>query len=267
MTSTILVVLVAAAGGLLGWLTSLWVHSVAEDPGTEMSVRVPPACPHCHHQLELGDVNPLRSLASGHPTCPNCQGNLAMSWLWYPVLCALIFGATAAVFGAVPALPAMCLLGLIGAAASTTDIRTMLIPARLAWGGLAAGAVALVVTTAIIALTAHRPLSDYAVNLKGAAIGAVGYFGLFFLLNAIRPAALGFGDVRLVAVLGLYLGWLSLNLVVWGILLGAIAGLIFGLAARVGGSGQKYFPYGPGLVAGTLLAVWFHAPLLGGLSA
>ena len=60
--------------------------------------------------------------------------------------------------------------------------------------------------------------------LAGAAIGGAGLFLLYFVLALVSRGGMGMGDVKLAAVLGLYLGFLG-----WGnLLVGAFAAFIFG---------------------------------------
>ena len=64
---------------------------------------------------------------------------------------------------------------------------------------------------------------------RGSACAAV-WFGVFFAIHAASPGSLGFGDVRLVFVLGLALGWLGIGYVLVGL-------FVASLLARSSGSG------------------------------
>jgi leader peptidase (prepilin peptidase)/N-methyltransferase len=180
----------------------------------------------------------------------------------YPLACAAACGASALVLGNAPILPAMMLLCIIGVAAATVDIRTMLIPKKLAWGGLAVGSVAVVATSVWMWAGTNLPFEPYFDRIKSAFLGAAIYLGLFLVIALISPRGIGLGDVRLAAVLGLYLGWIDLRLVLWGILIGSIAGLIVGLASRRMGDRSQPYPYGPGMVVGTVVAIWLNSVLL-----
>ena len=71
-------------------------------------------------------------------------------------------------------------------------------------------------------------------RIRYALVGAALYFGFLFVAHLISPRGMGFGDVKLAAVMGLYVGWLgstlreALALVLWAMLIGFLAGSVFG---------------------------------------
>jgi leader peptidase (prepilin peptidase)/N-methyltransferase len=84
------------------------------------------------------------------------------------------------------------------------------------------------------------------------------------LLRLIYPKGMGFGDVKLAGVLGLYLGWLGYDVLFVGYLAGAILGGVVGIGLILGKrAGRKTtVPYGPFMVAGALVAIFVGAPLV-----
>jgi leader peptidase (prepilin peptidase)/N-methyltransferase len=73
-----------------------------------------------------------------------------------------------------------------------------------------------------------------------------------------EPVAMGFGDVKLAAVLGVFLGWQN---VLVAILLSFIIGAVGGVIARLAG-GSRMVPFGPYLAIGGLLALFVGQPLI-----
>lgn len=99
-------------------------------------------------------------------------------------------------------------------------------------------------------------------NLIGALIGAAAYFVFLLISWFILPSGLGFGDVRLGALLGLFLGWISWPLVLPAMILGSALTVVQGLAVN-GISGRSTpIPFGPALGLGALVTIWVHGPIL-----
>jgi len=74
-----------------------------------------------------------------------------------------------------------------------------------------------------------------------------------------EPVAMGFGDVKLAAVLGAFLGW---QLLLVGIFLAVTIGAVGGILARLLG-GDRLIPFGPYLLGGALLALFFGEAVIG----
>ena len=118
---------------------------------------------------------------------------------------------------------------------------------------------ALVVSIPWIAITSivdgEPELVRYA--LAGGAI----YFGFLFIAHLISPRGMGFGDVKLAAVMGLFVGWLgtslteALVLVLWAMLIGFATGSIYGFGVLLRRRRNRPFPFGPFLAMGTVAAV------------
>lgn len=264
MVSSLALFVICASVGLVGgWLSNVWVHSIVEAADGEYAIEVAPTCTRCGLDITTAAVAPWRLITEDGRQCGTCAEDLDSSWYVYPLVCAAVCGASALILGPAPILPSMMLLCIIGIAAAATDIRTMLIPKKLAWGGLAVGASAVVATSVWMWLDSEEAFEPYLAGMKWAAIGAALYLGLFFVISVLSPAGLGMGDVRLAAVLGLYLGWVNIRLVMWGILLGSVAGLIVGLASRRWSGRKEPYPYGPGMVVGAVVAIWLNGTLLG----
>lgn len=83
-------------------------------------------------------------------------------------------------------------------------------------------------------------------------------------IHLVSPAGMGFGDVRLAFVLGLFLGWISLSHVLAGLFLGvaliAVIGVVLALFRLK--SLQEHIAFGPFLAAGSTLAVFAGEPLI-----
>lgn len=161
---------------------------------------------------------------------------------------AALLAATALGVGLAWALPAFLLLAVAGVLLAVIDLRHRLLPNRVVLPTLVSGA-------ALLLLAA---LADGAwPALARAVLGAVALFGVFLVLAVISPSGLGMGDVKLAAVLGLFLGWLG-----WGaVLVGALAGFVVqALLALVLLSLRRVrrdsdLPFGPAMLVGAALTI------------
>jgi len=248
----IVAALVVVAGTLAGWQGAHLVHRYVEEPETELAVLSDATCPHCEHVLVPADTAPPRWWAGGL-RCPNCRERLPSSWLAVQLAVPLLSLGMVAAFGARWSVVPFLWLVPVLVVAAAIDIRLLLIPRRIVWIGFWVG-VALIAATALPA--GHPEV------LVRALAGAGLYFGVLFVTHLISPGGMGFGDVRLAILLGLYLGRIDLMLTVVGLFLACVFGVVFGLGVRRASGGQRHFPFGPGLAAGTMVAIWFWAPIL-----
>ena len=103
---------------------------------------------------------------------------------------------------------------------------------------------------------------DYGQLLR-AAIGAAVLYAFYFGLVLVYPSGMGFGDVKLAGVLGMYLAWLG-----WAELaVGAFAGFLLGgllggllLVTRKAGRKSK-IPFGPFMLLGAFVGIFIGNPV------
>jgi len=206
-------------------------------------------CPGCEAPVRPRDNVPVVSWLLLRGRCRDCNTGIAAR---YP----LVEGATAILWIAVVAAkwgdPAQLALGLalvtLMVPVVLIDLEHRLIPNKLT-GPFAVLAVALGL--------ALDPGFVPEQLIAGLAAGG------FFLLAALaHPRGMGMGDVKLAAVMGLYLG----RAVAPAIFLGLIAGVLVGAAiiARVGqAEGRKTaVPFGPFLALGAIAALFAGAPVM-----
>jgi leader peptidase (prepilin peptidase)/N-methyltransferase len=173
----------------------------------------------------------------------------------------LVEAGTGAVFvvmtlriGFEPELPAFLYLGAIGVALALIDLDVKRLPNVIVLPSY-------LVAGVLLALAAL--VSDGWDDLFRAGIGMVVLYGFYFLLALIYPAGMGFGDVKLAGVLGLYLGWLGWAELVAGGFLGFLfGGVVGGALMAVRRAGRKStIPFGPFMLAGALVAILWGGAL------
>jgi leader peptidase (prepilin peptidase) / N-methyltransferase len=159
--------------------------------------------------------------------------------------------------------PLLFLLPLVpvGVALAVVDLRTRLLPTVVVWPTLG--------MTAVLAVLSGILEGDRDALVR-AGLGAALVFALFFALWWIHPAGMGYGDVRLSAVLGLalgYLGWPELAIGIYGGFLAfSVPGLLLALLRRDRAVLRAAYPFGPFLLAGALAGVVL-GPLWSGLAS
>src|SRR3712207_9483021 len=136
----------------------------------------------------------------------------------------------------------------IGVTGVQTCALPILLPNRVVLPALAAG-------TALLLLPA---LADGAWSaLLRAVLGAAALFAVYLVLALLSPRGLGMGDVKLAALLGLYLRWLGWAAVVLGALAGFVVQAVVAVALlptrRIGLRGE--LPFGPAMLAGAALVI------------
>lgn len=161
---------------------------------------------------------------------------------------AVLFALTGARFGTSWELPAYLVLAAVGVLLAVVDLRHRLLPDRIVFPALGAGLPLLAVAAAA---------EDGWPALLRAVLAAAALFAVYLGMALIWPGSLFMGDVKLAALLGLYLGWLGWETVFWGAALGfvvqAAASLVLLALRRVELRGE--LPFGPAMLAGAALAI------------
>lgn len=205
------------------------------------------ACPHCGHAITAMENIPLLSWLWLKGRCRACQAPISARYPLVELLTALLSLVVAATFAPGWGLLAALLLTWVLVALTFIDLDKMLLPDQLTlpllWGGLLfnlAGGFA--------------PLSD-------AVIGAMaGYLVLWSLYWAFKlltgKEGMGYGDFKLLAALGAWLGWQALPIV---LLLSSLVGAFIGIGLILlrNHHQNKPIPFGPYLaIAGWIALLW-----------
>ena len=110
----------------------------------------------------------------------------------------------------------------------------------------------------VLILGFHALQNSLTKSLVSAGVCAISGVAISFLTNKFSKGGLGAGDVRLMAVLGWHLGFLSHSVAIWAMFAACCFASIFGLAmvAVRRGSLQHRIAFGPFLALGTVLAIF-----------
>ena len=250
--STTVVVVLSALGGLLvGSFLNVVIWRV---PRGESIARPPSHCPHCGNAVRPRDNIPVLSWLLLRGRCRDCAATISRRYPLVEVATAVVFAVMASRFGWDAVLPAFLYLGAIGVALWMIDLdvkrlpNAIVLPSYIVGGGL---------------LTVAAMVGGEWAALLRAALGMGALYGFYFVLAYVYPAGMGFGDVKLAGVLGLYLGYLGWAEVVTGGFLGFFFGGVVGLALMaVRKAGRKsQIPFGPFMLAGAMVAILWGGAL------
>ncbi len=165
------------------------------------------------------------------------------------VVTAVLFAGTALRFDADWVVPAYLVFFVCLVSVSVIDSQLQIIPNRIVYPTIFAS----------VPLLALAALAGNEWDRFGQAmLGATMAWLALLVIHLISPSGMGFGDVRLSFVLGLFLGWISLLHVFTGLFLGVLLICVVGavLAVLRLRSLQDHIAFGPFLAAGSTLAVF-----------
>ncbi len=234
-------ILALPAGMIVGSFATVVAHRV---PRRQSFIAGRSACPHCGATIAAYDNIPVLSWIWLRGRCRRCGEPISARYPITELGMAALFAATVLILGTDD--PGELALGLVLCALlviiTLTDLERRVIPNPV----LVAGAV-----IAVVIAAASDP-SSLAERGLSAALAA----GFLLLIALAYPRGMGMGDVKLVAVMGLYLG----RAVAPALLIAFAAGAVVGLAliARRGGAARKHaIPFGPFLALGGVIGLWF----------
>jgi leader peptidase (prepilin peptidase) / N-methyltransferase len=244
-------ILIAAIAGVYGLVIGSFLNVVIwRVPRQESLVKPGSHCPGCDAPIAPRDNIPVLSWLLLRGRCRNCGEPISNRYPFVELLTGVLFAAVGARFFDSWALPAFLLLTAALIAISAIDLELFIIPNRIVYPVGIAGTILLFAAAAIE--------GDWS-SFGSALVGAAGAFTFFLILHLVSPRGMGFGDVRLSFVLGLFLGWLGGLYVFGGLFLGFFLGAVIGIVLIALGSRSRkqHIPFGPFLAAGTMIFVLF----------
>jgi len=234
-------------------------------PRGESLVKPPSHSPACGHKLSPLDLVPVFGWVLLGGKCRYCKGKISVRYPLVEFLCGGLFVSMAVYAGWEWRLIPLCMFALTLLCVTLCDMDTQTIPDGLCIFGAAWGLLWLMGTVAaphlFPPLTGGGTLDWWQDALLGAFCGAFPLFAVDRItLLVAKKDAFGYGDVKLMAMVGLFLGWQrTLIALLFGIVLGGIAG-VFVLRRRKE-EGGTYMPFGPCLALGSLLSLWVGLPV------
>jgi leader peptidase (prepilin peptidase)/N-methyltransferase len=268
-------VIAGVFGAIIGSFLNVVIHRV---PLEESIVFPNSRCPSCGTAIAFYDNLPVLSYVLLGAKCRKCKEHISFRYPAVELLTAVLFAGVAWHDGLSAALPFDLVFVSALFALVFIDAEHMILPNVITYPGIV---FALVARVAIPLLTgtphfddvpslAHGALAGmplWVVSLAGALIGALIGGGSLWLMGwtweKLRGIeAMGLGDVKMMFMVGAYLGWrLTILTIFVGVLGGSIIGIL--LMARQGQRNmQMLLPFGVFLGLGAIAALLFGAPLV-----
>ena len=261
--------------GVLGAIIGSFLNVVIHRLPLEESIVFPNSrCPSCGATIAFYDNIPVLSYVMLRGRCRSCKGPISARYPAVELLTALLFVIVTWRFGVTAALPFDLIFVSALVALIFIDAQLQILPDAITKPGIV---FALVARVAIPYLTGHPHFDDlpglledslaglpvWVASIGGALIGALIGGGFLWLMGWAwerlrKVEAMGLGDVKMMFMVGAYLGW---RLTVLTLFLGALSGSVIGVTtALLKGEknfGQTRLPYGVYLGISAILALLF----------
>ncbi|PTN11724.1 type 4 prepilin peptidase 1 [Nitrosomonas aestuarii] len=206
-------------------------------------------CPHCHHQIAFWENIPVLSYLFLRGRCAECHTPISLRYPLIEVTTSIMSGFVAWHFGFGWMMVAALIFVWALIALAAIDIDTQLLPdditLPLLWLGLL--------------VNIHGGFTELHSAVIGAVAGYLSLWAIYWFFKIITgKEGMGYGDFKLLAAIGAWLGWSVLPLVIlFSSLVGAVAGVGLIIATKL--NKGVMIPFGPYLAGGALIALfWGH---------
>jgi len=245
MHDPVILLIVFVFGAVFGSFLNVAIYRL---PRELSLVKPPSACPQCKTRIKFYDNIPLISYLVLRGKCRHCEAKIPFRYFLVELLAGTLAVFAIYYFG-------LNVRGLTAAALSLSfiaiffiDLDFTIIPDFFTIPGVVIGFAVSFIPGAFV---------DWKQSLISLLVGGGGFYLIGLMGKALfKKDALGLGDVKFAAMLGAFIGWQSLLLVmVLASFMGSIVGIII---IYLSGKGrQSYIPFGPFLVAGAWITMFF----------
>jgi leader peptidase (prepilin peptidase)/N-methyltransferase len=229
-------------------------------PQNESIVNPPSHCPVCQHKLAIKDLIPVFSYLRLRGRCRCCQASIPQRLFWVELATALIFASLywwCVVFNpelGIVAFGVMAFYACLFTIIFVIDLEQGLILNKVVYPGM--------VVALLLALLPQSGLAQQIVTrVAYAALGGGIGFALFLLIAIASRGGMGWGDVKLAALIGLATGF---PLVFLAIIMGAILGGIVAVALVIAKKRKRRetIPFGPFLALAAMVTLLWGSNIL-----
>lgn len=260
---------VAGVGAIIGSFLNVVIHRIPR----EESIAFPAShCPSCGTAIRPYDNIPVISWAVLRGRCRLCRAPISARYPAVELLTAILFALTFWLHsGPTLSLPFDLIFVAALIALAFIDAEHMILPNVITYPGIALALVARVVVPNLYGVEtfghAHPAIPVWLLSLGGALLGALVGGGFLWLVGWLWERlrgveAMGLGDVKMMFMVGAFLGWpLTLLTIFVGVLAGSIVGVVL-MLRRGERDMQLLLPFGIFLSAGALASLLFGTAII-----
>jgi leader peptidase (prepilin peptidase)/N-methyltransferase len=238
--------------GLFGLVVGSFLNvCIYRLPRGKSVVFPPSACGSCQRELRWFENVPVVSWAVLGGKCARCQAPISVQYPLVELVTGLLFVATAAVTPVGPLLAARLLFACALVVLFAIDLEHQILPNVITLPGIVVG----------LAFALVGP-PGWRASVVGAALGGGVLYAIAAGYYYVRHEdGLGMGDVKMLAMIGAFLGWQQMLLT---LVLASFAGALVGMAiiALQRGSMKYALPFGTFLAVGALAAMLVGQPVI-----
>jgi leader peptidase (prepilin peptidase)/N-methyltransferase len=270
LPAAFLSVVVGVFGALIGSFLNVVIHRVPR----EESIAFPAShCPSCGTAIRPYDNIPVVSWAVLRGRCRSCRAPISARYPAVELLTAVLFALTYLFHSGGLTLSLPFDLAFVAAilALIFIDAEHMILPNVITYPGAVLALVARVVVPNLYGVASlggvQTQLRPWLVSFGGALLGALVGGGFLWLVGWIWERwrgveAMGLGDVKMMFMVGAFLGWpLTLLTIFVGVLTGSVAGVAV-MARSKERDMQMMLPFGIFLGAGALVSLFFGTAII-----
>src|SRR2546423_1071111 len=260
-------------GAIIGSFLNVVIHRL---PREESIVFPHPTCPKCRKAIKAYDNIPILSYLILRGRCRHCGVHISSRYPAVEALTAILFAAVTWHDGVSFALAFDLAFAASMVALVFIDAEHMILPNAITYPGIIFAIITRILVPYLAGpahfddlpqlLNAFPTLPIGLVSIIGAVIGALAGGGSLWLMGFMWEKlrgveAMGFGDVKMMLMVGAFLGW---RLTILTILIGALTGSIAGIAVmyRRGRNLQMMLPFGIFLGIGSIVSLLFGARII-----
>jgi len=250
ITDPILIVISAIFGALIGSFLNVVILRL---PADNQSIVFPAShCPRCSSPLQWYENIPIISYLFLRGKCGHCKAAISLQYPLVEILMALLAAALMVKFQLSIAVSGYFIFCAALLVIIVIDIHHQIIPDVISLPGIILG----------VLFSFVNPIVTWQSSLIGLLVGGGVLYAVAFTYFLLRKIdGLGGGDIKLLAMIGAWLGWQSLPFVIFtSSLSGSIVGLIAMYYQRKGG--QTRIPFGPFLSLSAIIYTFYSENII-----